>query len=109
MKSSAIFGTLATIFLLPATQATWCQLFYDDKCENSANGKTNFDCANNNPIGSGGRYIQCHSTSHNHDDCLAYRYNDASDTTGISKQIKADKSCIDMGAAGPYYKLFILS
>ncbi|KAI0880465.1 uncharacterized protein GGS22DRAFT_174943 [Annulohypoxylon maeteangense] len=107
MKFSGLIGTLMTAFLLPATQATWCQLYYDDKCEKDANN-ISFNCADNGIIGSGGGFIKCHSTSHNSKPCLAHRYNDASQSAGIEKQINADQSCINMDGAGPYYKLYLL-
>ncbi|KAI0894210.1 hypothetical protein F4806DRAFT_134870 [Annulohypoxylon nitens] len=107
MKFSGIFGTLVTVFWLPATQASWCQFYYDAKCTDDANPGVNFNCADHGIIGSGGGFIKCHSTSHNHQTCLAYRYNDATYSSGTDKQIQPDQSCIDMNGAGPFYRLYL--
>ncbi|OTB14986.1 hypothetical protein K445DRAFT_23000 [Daldinia sp. EC12] len=108
MKSFHLATALATAGLLPATQATWCQLFYDDACTNSANGDTNFDCYNFDVFGSGGGFIQCHSTPNNNQQCLVHRCDDASCEGFSAYVVDADRSCINMKGAGPYYQLFLV-
>ncbi|KAI2468151.1 hypothetical protein F4781DRAFT_432698 [Annulohypoxylon bovei var. microspora] len=109
MKSSSLFGTLATAILLPATQATWCQFFYDSACTQKANGDVNFDCANHNVLGSGGGFAQCHGTSHNKQQCLINRCTDESCVNHSGLNVDADQSCINMYGAGPYYQLYLIS
>ncbi|KAI1097316.1 hypothetical protein F4804DRAFT_347286 [Jackrogersella minutella] len=108
MKFFGVIGTLVAACLLPATQATWCQLFYDGGCSNSANGKINFDCANPNIFGSGGGFIKCHSTKGNKQTCLVSRCNDAACSTSDNFDVAADQDCVNMKGAGPYYKLGLL-
>ncbi|KAI0853096.1 hypothetical protein F5Y00DRAFT_257748 [Daldinia vernicosa] len=106
MKSFGLFSIIVASALLPATQATWCQFFYDSGCSNSANGDTNFDCANHNVFGSGGGYAKCHGTKGSKQSCLIDRCSDGSCANSETFNVASDESCVGMGGAGPYYKIY---
>ena len=73
-----LFNAAVTLgLLLTGANATWCQFFYDAACSNPANpsfpGATDnisFDCANPGIFGTGGGFVQCHSTKENASPCL---------------------------------------
>ncbi|KAK8016965.1 hypothetical protein PG993_015154 [Apiospora rasikravindrae] len=102
MKSFTLLSTLlAALGLLPAaTQATWCQFYYDDACKNNANGDTSFDCGNNHVFGSGGGFVKCHDVKN---PCLISRCQDQSCSGAQNTQIaQGNTQCTGTGGAGPW-------
>lgn len=69
-----IASTLATALLATSASATWCNFYYDSACTNDANGGISFDCANPGRFGTGGGFVQCHSTKGNNDACGVIRW-----------------------------------
>ncbi|KAK7961731.1 uncharacterized protein PG986_002556 [Apiospora aurea] len=101
MKSSALLSTLLTALgLLPAaTQATWCQFYYDSACKNNANGGTSFNCGNNNVFGSGGGFVKCHDVGNA---CLISRCPDQGCGAGTQATTiaRGHTQCVGTGGGG---------
>lgn len=109
LANAILIETLAVFAMtIPATQATWCSYYYDKACTNPANGNTNFDCANPGAIGSGGAYVQCHTTKTNQQDCEISRCNDSScDKILTNTRVSPNGGtgqCVYTGGAGPWYR-----
>ncbi|KAI1354340.1 hypothetical protein F5Y01DRAFT_273828 [Xylaria sp. FL0043] len=102
----AIVATFAAV--IPGTHATWCHYYYDAQCQQDANGGTSFDCANQGSFGSGGGYVQCHSTKTNQRDCIISRCTDST-CSHILNSITVSPNggtgpCTGTGGAGPWYE-----
>ena len=122
MKFSSTAALVASLFLT-GTEATWCKFFYDNECTKTSNGTPSdsskaesYDCANPGTVGTGGSYVQCHSTSTNHDTCYVKILSASTDgttlgTTAISLGGPAfegtlTSSCVLMqGGSGPWVSL----
>ncbi|KAJ3578385.1 hypothetical protein NPX13_g2186 [Xylaria arbuscula] len=104
--TAAIVATFAA--LIPGTHATWCKYYYDAQCQQDANGDTSFDCANHGSFGSGGGYVQCHTTKTNQQDCIISRCTDSTCSTILdSIQVSPNggtSPCTGTGGTGPWYE-----
>ncbi|KAI0189037.1 hypothetical protein F4808DRAFT_454116 [Astrocystis sublimbata] len=102
----AVMATLATV--IPGTQATWCKYYYDAQCQQDANGGTSFDCANHGSFGSGGGYVQCHTTKTNQQDCIISRCSDSTCSNTLQSITVSPNGgtgpCVGTGGGGPWYE-----
>ncbi|KAI0178738.1 hypothetical protein GGR52DRAFT_569645 [Hypoxylon sp. FL1284] len=107
-KEFALAIVAASAMLVPGAHATWCDYYYDAQCQQNANSGTSFDCANHGSFGSGGGYVQCHTTKTNQQDCMITRCGDSTCSNILNiTQVSPNGGtgpCVGTGGDGPWYE-----